>query len=282
MSVIEALKEKRGFTALEADIADYLLHHAESVSKMSIADLSAATYSSNATIVRLCRKLGLDGYRDLRLAFATELERRRQQLSDIDVNTPFTEKESTATIMRSVAELSKEAIETCYGSVSPDAIDAVAQRIVSARSVILYAVGDSYTSAEMFRELLAKLGILCINAYETGDTLPKAYMATQSDLALFVTYSGRILESLVPDLEVLHERGCPTAIITARESSAMPDDGFDCRIVFPFREALHGRIATFYSETCIRYILNCLYSSVYSLDYRRFNEVKGRIDTQNH
>ena len=36
----------------------------DEVTEMNIGTLSASAHTSNAAVVRLCRKLGLDGYRD--------------------------------------------------------------------------------------------------------------------------------------------------------------------------------------------------------------------------
>lgn len=280
MSVIEALKSKEGFTSTERGVADYILHNAEIIARMSIAELSKATFTSNASIVRLCRKVGLNGYRDLRIALATELERRRGALSDIDVNNPFSDKESTATIMRSIAKLTAEATEACYGTISPETIDAIARAALNAQSVLLYGVGDSCVSSEMFAELVSKLGIHCINAYHNGDTLPHAYMAREGDVALFISYSGIILPNLQIDLSALRNRGCKTAVITAREEHDPLVRDFDYKVIFPSREALYGKIATFYSQTCIRYVLNCIYGRMYTLDFETNRSQKDEIDMQ--
>jgi RpiR family carbohydrate utilization transcriptional regulator len=279
-SVIEALKKQEGFTAAEEEIASYILHHADDIAKMGIADLSAATHSSNATIVRFCRKLGLPGYRDLRIALAVELERRRGKLSHVDVNKPFTNAESTATLMRSAAELQKEAIDTCYASLSPCTIDELAHAAIRARTVFLYGSGDSNISGEMFSELVLKMGILCVNAGKTSDTLPRSYAARKGDLALFITYSGSILTQCTKDIEVLKERGCQLAIITAHSAQDPVMTSFDITVPIPPREAVYGKIATFYSQTCIRYILMCVYGRIYALNYDNSSQRKDAIDTQ--
>ncbi len=262
-SVIEALKRKEGFTAVEEEIADYILHNADDISRMGIADLSAATHSSNATIVRLCKKLGLPGYRDLRIALAVELERRRGKLANVDVNKPFSSAESTATLMRSVAELQKEAIDTCYASLSPATIDELARAAIRAKTVYLYGIGDSGISGEMFSELVIKMGIQCVNASMTSDTLPRAYAAQKGSLAIFITYSGNILPRFSKDIEVLGQRGCQLAIITAHSDQDPLMSSFDIKVQIPPREAVRGKIATFYSQTCIRYVLLCVYGRIY-------------------
>ena len=278
MSVIELLKEKSGFTSAERDIADYILHNAESIAHMSIAELSAATYCSNATVVRLCRKLGVDGYRDLRIALATELERRRGALRDVDANEPFTSKDSTATILRSVAQLSKEALDSCYASLSPTSVEMLAHAIANAQHVLLYAIGDSFVSAEAFAELSSKLGVSCTLVYRRGNTLPHAYVAGERDVAIFITYSGIIFDRLVEDIDVLKARGCALAAITAIDTHSETLEGFDMVVSLPSQERAASKVATYYSQECIRYVLNCLYSCIYALEFDENRRQKDEIE----
>ena len=67
-------------------------------------------------------------------------------------------------MMRSVAELEREAIVRCCQSISPDQIDEVAHVVVEARHAILYSVGDSCLITALFASKLTKLGISCVVA----------------------------------------------------------------------------------------------------------------------
>ena len=103
MSILGELAEKRNFSEVETSIADYILQNPEEVCTLGIAELARRTYSSNAAIIRMCRKLGISGYKEFRIAFAADLEKERREKVDVDVNYPFAGPESAASIMRSVA-----------------------------------------------------------------------------------------------------------------------------------------------------------------------------------
>ena len=51
----------------------YLLEHSEEIPQLSVKELSQRSFSSAATIVRLCRKLGFEGYRDLQKQLLFEI-----------------------------------------------------------------------------------------------------------------------------------------------------------------------------------------------------------------
>lgn len=52
--------------------------------------------------------------------------------------------------------------------------------------------------------------------------------------------------------------------------------GFDCAIVVPCRESMGGpdKVATFYSQTCIRYVLECVYGTVFARSYEKSRQYK--------
>ena len=57
----------------------YLLEHSEEIPQLSVKELSQRSFSSAATIVRLCKKLGFEGYRDLQKQLLFEIAVRTQE-----------------------------------------------------------------------------------------------------------------------------------------------------------------------------------------------------------
>ena len=62
------------FSTSEKQLAKYILEHGEKVLQYSIQDLAKKTYTSPATIVRLCKKIGLHGYSDFKIKYSAELQ----------------------------------------------------------------------------------------------------------------------------------------------------------------------------------------------------------------
>lgn len=267
MAVIEHLRSKRDFTPSEIELADYILEHADSASRMGIAELAAAAYKSNATIIRLCRKVGSAGWRDFRVDFVADLERERRRARAVDPNAPFAGTPATTDIMNSIAALEREAIDDCYATVNPAAIEAFARAACASRRILYYALGDSYTTLYSFGGLMSKIGVECVAADQYRFRHEASFHATSSDVALIVTYTGDYLPELERQIRRLRERRCKIAVITSAARVDSPLAGFDFPIVLPRRENRFRKVATFYSQTCIRYVLNCVYSVAFSQDY---------------
>lgn len=278
MAVLEALRAKRDFTAAERDLADYILQDPDTVARMGIADLAQAAYKSNATIIRLCRKIGSAGWREFRLNLAADLEKERVSTHEVNPNAPFEGKASTPHIMSNIAKLTREAVEDCYAQLDAEAIGNLARSMVRARKVIYYALGESYASTFAFATLMSKIGVECVSADQFHLKFESAFHATSRDVALFVTYSGDLLTMRSKQIEALRNRRCKIAVISSLPGIANPSTFVDYPIVLPLRENKYAKVATFYSQECIRYTLNCLYSVAFAQNYDRNLEEKELIE----
>lgn len=76
MDILEKLQAKVGFTGTEIKIADYILERSHQVSGMSANALARETFSSTASVIRMCRKMGLSGYREFQIALSVGLSKK--------------------------------------------------------------------------------------------------------------------------------------------------------------------------------------------------------------
>lgn len=267
MSVIEGLKARQRFTVAESELADYILEHADAVSHQGIAELAAAAGKSNSTIIRLSRKVGSRGWRDFCVDLAADLEKLRRTAADTDPNTPFLGKSSTASIMSSILRLENAALSDCYAGVHPESIGRLARAATGARRIIYYALGDSYATLYAFGALMSKIGVECVAADQYRLHHEAAFHASSHDIALIVSYSGAYLADLATQIARLRVQHCKIAVITSDASALDSVPPFDFPVLLPFRENRYGKVATFYSQTCIRFVLNCVYSVAFSQNF---------------
>lgn len=274
--VYEALERKDGFTAVEKDVAGYILANASKVPGMSIAALADAAFCSPATIVRLCQKLGCGGYRQFCLDLSADLQRLRDEGERVDVDHPFASGTGTSEVVESVSSLMRQAIDVCRDQIDPACIEAIARSIRSAQTVIVYAVGESLIAATLFGSLMNKLGVHCVMADQYGERVATTMASGPSDMAIVISYSGHTLTfNHMPEcVQILRDRGCKIAFI----SSVQDDPGFDYVIGIPPLETDLKKISNYYSQTCIHLILNCIYGAVYALDYATYQRHKENVD----
>ena len=111
MNIRTQLELEDHFTDSEKEIARYILTNGKDVVKDSISTLAEKTYTSPATIVRLTKKIGLEGYNDFRIRYSAELEKLSLSDNEIDVNFPFTKESSYEEIMNNLILLSHQTLE---------------------------------------------------------------------------------------------------------------------------------------------------------------------------
>lgn len=276
MAILEALEAKDDFTDLEAQVADYILGHADEVVGMNISDLAKTSYTSSATIVRLCKKVGQDGYRDFRVGLAAEVEKRRVRGADIDADHPFAKGAGVKAVVASIAQLSKEAIDTCYSAVDAYDIQRVAQAIMHAGHVYLYAYGDSELSCMAFANLLLKLGVHSTIANQYGESPTVANIMRKNDVVMIVSYRGGEMRRMATVLPIIRERKAKTVLVSTMAKPL----GINLSIRIPAKETVGttGKIATYYSQECIRFVLNCVYGELFELTYEQSSSRKLAID----
>ena len=274
MALVQQLRQKRNFTSTEAEIADYVLSHQDDIADMTITELAEATYTSKAAVARMCSKLGLDGYRSFKVAFAVELERRRFEHRDVDVDRPFSQHDGAGSVMRSISLIEKEALDSCYAAISPGSIDRVARLLLRSKHIYCHAIGDTYISVTAFSNMLMKLGIHCLMMDRYGERMSMARSVVPGDVVMFVSYSGGTMPYLRPEIDTVRERGGKTVLISTLDECS----GIDSYITLPARESAIGKAGGFFSQTSIRYVLDALYGTIYSIDLERNQEHKDRIE----
>ena len=278
MSILKELSEKKGFTQVERSIAEYILEHPDELATLGIAELARQTYSSNAAIIRMCRKLNISGYKEFRIAFASDLERTRRENPDVDVNYPFAQKEGANSIMRSIANISASAIEDTYAMLQPAALTRAAHILRAARRIYLYGAGDSLATTEAFANLLLKLGHVSIFPARYLESMQHTAVATDRDAALIVTYSGNFVSTLKREVQMLKRNRTPLIVL-----SSVPEcPSADLLLRIPDRESVVGKVSWYFSQTAIRYALSCLYSMIYAIDMEKNRQFKDEADSYSY
>ena len=276
MSLIDALRSRRGFTDTDETLAEYVLSHAEAVSTMNVSQLAKATHVSNSAVVRFCKRLGLDGYRTFRIELARELERARVHAYNISPDRPFLQDASARDVMGSISSLSKQAIDMTYGSMSSASVRQAARLILEARHPVIYGVGDTRISCIAFSSTMLRMGILCTLGDQYGDTTLVGSALGPQDVAILVSYSGAWFANRPNDLQLVLESRCRTVAVTADANVRDLLPNLDCLVLLPHRESRSERIATFFSQECIRYALNSIYGEAFALSWSQSMDARDR------
>ena len=107
--LIEKLEQGENFTSHEKEVAQYILANPDKVPGMSSMELARASFTSKATVVRLCQKIGLAGYQEFRLKLVEEMN-QKNRLSQMLAGEPMHDKSTYKDIINTLPVLYDKAI----------------------------------------------------------------------------------------------------------------------------------------------------------------------------
>lgn len=276
MSILSKLEFALDFSPSEKEIAKYILQHNNDVLTMSIQKLSQMTYTSPATIVRLCRKIGLEGYSDFKIKYSAELQADSNINHRIDVNYPFLKKDNALQICQKLATLNQETILDTLNLIDPQKLNQLANILNQAKTIYLFGSGNSMLAALDFQHKMLRIGKRVELRQTTGEQIFLAYQCQADDLAILISYSGETSDT-INYAKLCQKQKVPTLVITSLGENNLSKYG-DYIINTGSREKIFNKIAPFASNISIRFILDILFSLVFIQNYDNYLEEKVNRD----
>ncbi len=196
----------------ERRVGEVILGDPDAATRLTITDLARQAGTSETTVVRFCRSVGVGSYPELRLSVALWAGRNgaaeHPRLSpEID---PDDDLES---VVRRIGQSLSVAVRETAGALDVAALDAASAAIAGARRIDAYGVGASGLVA---RDLQAKLHRIGLSAWAWPDphmALTSAANLGDGDTVVAISHSGATTDTLDPVAEA-QERGATAIAIT--------------------------------------------------------------------
>lgn len=265
MSLLTDLKHKEQFNASEKAVAQYIITNKEEVLNLSVQALSELTYTSPSTVVRLCRKIGLKGFKDFKIKWSAELQKEYNAISNVDPDFPFTDDDSYGEIQKKILELFTDSLNRTSQLLSPDKLERAVELLLQADKIGVFAYGDTYLPALNFQNKLMKIDRSVHMAALPGENRHLATNFRQDDCAIVISYSGESKNNYYIT-QLLKQNGATIIVITGSPSSHIASLG-DLSLPVAKSESQSVKLSTFSSQTAIDYVLNTLYGCLFVSNY---------------
>lgn len=184
-------------TESERKIAEYLIDNPKTAVFCTIAELARQADTNPPAVIRLCKRAGLSGYRELQILLTRDLY--SPQDPDVEEPPPAFELDSSQSvevIARTIVSRTTDAVERVLSLVNNDYIEAAASALLSARTVAIFGVGASGNVAYDLYQKLTRIGIPCSFSFDADVQLSVACGMSPSDVAVAVSYSGKSAHTL--------------------------------------------------------------------------------------
>lgn len=186
--ILNRLKAMEGFTYQEQAVANYILNNMERIPKMSSDDLAKASYTSKATVVRLCKKLDTEGYQDMKYQLISEIV-ESIRINQILKEEPITEKSSYSDVIDTLPKLYDKAITDTRLCLDHNIMNRIFNRIKAVSRIDIYGTGISYILAQSAAFKFGTLGMEC-NAYESVNAHYLSARKKQKSVSFVITFTG--------------------------------------------------------------------------------------------
>jgi RpiR family transcriptional regulator, carbohydrate utilization regulator len=208
------------FSKSERRIVDLLLEDTYAFARLNVKDIAGKAAVSEPTVVRFCRRLGYEGFKDLKLQIVQDLAYRQATEENAASHqrepSALLDPGSTPAAADAVFRAAATALERAHASLDRRAVDAAALAIAKARRVVIYGVGGS--SAVMAAEAHNRLFRLDINSVPHTDSYTQRMSAATlgaADVAIFISSTGRP-PTLLDTLELAKHFGATCIGITPK------------------------------------------------------------------
>lgn len=220
MSVLDQLRENLSdLSRNERRVADYILNNPQEMRSLSGEALSAICGASRSTVLRLCQKLGYQGYAEFKYALQHETEHPAQARPADALPT------QNALTYYCSGMLQMEPL------ITSDALREFVDALSHANRVVALGLNHSSVSAEQLAFRLNKFGVDCHMLRD--DTLMASYerVLKQGDVVVIFSISGRdFYETLVAEYR---KNRVKVILITMNPDSEL-NHAVDISIVLPY------------------------------------------------
>ena len=249
-------------TPLESEIASYILNNKDAVTKLKIQELADILFISKSAIHRFVKKIGFNGFNDLKVSIAKENADLLENNSYINVNYPFQAKDNPRQIAFKLLELYEKAIKDTFEYVDLDQIKAVSQLIDSADVIDIYTHAHNSNIAENFQDKLLTIGrsVNCPSSFYNQRLTVLA--SDQKHVAIILSYSGKAT-FILPIVKKLYEKGVKVIQI-GKAGSNYYSQYVTYHLSISDSENNRDRMSQFSSHIAMQYIMDVLYSCIYN------------------
>ncbi|MGE5255614.1 MAG: MurR/RpiR family transcriptional regulator [Hyphomicrobiales bacterium] len=250
----------------EKKVAKCVLGDPGAVVTASITELAERAGTSEPTVIRFCRRLGLGGYMELRLNLARDLPSTQYIFENVG------DTDSLAEIAGKILNAHREAITNTLNKLSLDDLDAAVKALRSARRIEFYGMGGSAIVARDAHHKFFRLGIPCVAYDDPHMQVMSAALLSNKDVVVAISHTGST-KDIIESAKVARKAGATVIGILGSENAPLSKVCNIALSVFSREAAL--RLAPMTSRLVQLAIVDVLFVTVAMQD---FSATKERLD----
>ena len=242
VDIISLLRRKAGtFPAREQRVADYVQDHLQDFTTIALFDLAQNVGVSEPTVIRFCRTLGCDGFRDFKIRLAQNLAVSMQYLAPEDLADDTT---AADVLSNHVLGVIVDNLRLLREQLSSTEIDKAADILANARQIAFMGVGGGSTTVAF--DAANRFFRLGIPAQAQSDGYLQRMLAStfgEEDVLFAISTSGRPTE-LIHSAAIARQYGAKVISMTHPQSPLAAESDLVIGIDMPENPDIYKPTAT--------------------------------------
>lgn len=211
----------------EQRVARWVLQHPKEAAGATLARLARECETSEPTVLRFCRRVGLGGYRELAIRLTEAISNPVSY-----VHRDVSPDDSTSDAVFKVMDASIQSLIDMRSQLSSMPIDAAVDAMRQARQIAFAGLGASGHVATDACHKFFRLGIPCSSLCDTPMILQFGAIAEPDDVLVLLSHTGR-WQDFARAARMARERGATVIALTNPDSRVAREAGllFPCRVI---------------------------------------------------
>ena len=264
MNLLLKMKRIRDLSPSERQVVNYILTNPEQAANLGIVEIAQRTYTSTSTVMRLCKKLDLDGYLDFRLALAADLSEYMDTTLLFHKQDPLDPNDTMSDIVDKVTGSNVRAVLDIRKFNTLDTFESVIEMMSKAVQIDFYGSGVSNLICRDAMIKAIRMGLRTTAHSYYSEMAMLAKTSTPDHLAFILSYTGQT-EETIRVAEYLRIRNVPSISITSHTDNTLCEL---CTINL-FVDSLESvyRIGGMSSRLSMLHLLDILFSGFMTKNY---------------
>ena len=262
------LKRMNKLTSSEQGIVNYILTNPEELEKISSRQLAELTYTSPATVVRICQKLGFSGYSEFKIKYLQEVN-QTPRMDQINRTNPITSEDSLHRIVNKVAALEITAIEQTKKGIDLDQLNRVSELLNQATCIDFYAFDNNLHLAKNACSHFLYAGKQAVIHDSSNAQFMQAFASVEGHVAIIISRTGEN-PMLYRIANVLRDRKIPLLVLTESRHSSLAK--ISTEHLYLYNVHRFTDMGTILFQTSVQYLFDLLFAILFSRNFE--NSVK--------
>ncbi len=192
-------------TKSEQKVATVVLEQMEKVLYYSVTDLADIAEVGETTVLRFCRKVGLKGYQEFKLAIAKDLSSiEKEDVAD---------QGKPASFIESIASYTKSAIDETVNKLEDQKLQDTIELLLKAKSIHFFGVGTSGLTAQDAKNRFLRFGFRTDAVLDPHVQSMTAATLGSGDVVIGLSVSGSTKDT-IDSLNIAKANGAKVIAIT--------------------------------------------------------------------